>query len=204
MKGLLIKDSYTLLAYGKRSFLMLLIFAVFPMISENYGFSSIVALVASLLPVTAMAISENCGWEKYENALPIPRWKSVLSKYLYSWFLLVASSVVVLAVNRIILFFRNGNPEGLFELFLGMIGVGLLFNAVSYPFLFHFGVEKGRLFYIVFIAAVSAIMASVLVISEKSATLASVDFVGILLPAAILISAVSVFLSIKLYQRREF
>ena len=85
--------------------------------------------------------------------------------------------------------------------------VGLIMIALTLPLMFRFGVEKGRMFFVLFIVVLACGGAGLVqgVSSADDAPAALQSLVGFGVPAlAVVLTAVSVPLSVRLYDRQQY
>ena len=203
MKGLLKKDLYMILKYGRTLLVMSVLFLGMSVVAEeNFFFIVYPVLLGGVLPVTLLSYDERFGWNRYCDALPITRRQVVDERYLMSLLSFLALYVLTLLVQALVLL-PKGRGEDLLELAGLLPCLGLVAPALMLPITLRWGVEKGRILYYFIIGV---IVAAGLVFSS--------DFVG---PgkaigrwgtAAVLLVSVVFFvaswlLSVKLYEKRE-
>lgn len=199
MKGLLLKDLYTLGKQMKLFFLFIVVFAVAPGLS----LSAFAIMYASMLPMTALAYDERSKWDTLAAMMPYSVTELVFSKYLLGYLMTLFAALCSLAAQFVINLFQHtpANREELFALPI-VVCIALLFLAISLPFLFKLGVERGRLTFIVLLAA--TVSASVLFADRLAdllqKLLPSVWTIPCCLLCAVIANLFSVFLSIKLYK----
>ena len=143
MKGLLIKDWKTLLKQMK---VMLAIVVVFACIPGTY-MAAFALFYAAMLPVTALAYDERAKWDELAAMMPYTAKAIVGSKYVLGLTLVLP----VLALSMLSRLFVHSTPivsEETMSLLITAC-LSLILMAIDLPFMFHFGVEKGRLIYIV-------------------------------------------------------
>ena len=203
MKGLLKKDLYMILKYGRTLLVMSVLFLGMSVVAEeNFFFIVYPVLLGGVLPVTLLSYDERFGWNRYCDALPITRRQVVDERYLMSLLSFLALYVLTLLVQALVLL-PKGRGEDLLELAGLLPCLGLVAPALMLPITLRWGVEKGRILYYFIIGV---IVAAGLVFSS--------DFIG---PgkaigrwgtAAVLLVSVVFFvaswlLSVKLYEKRE-
>ncbi|MEA4890523.1 MAG: ABC-2 transporter permease [Clostridiaceae bacterium] len=66
MKGLLLKDYYTLFKQAKIFILLILVFAVMP----GESMTSFAVVYAAMLPITALAYDERAKWDSLAAMMP--------------------------------------------------------------------------------------------------------------------------------------
>lgn len=202
MKGLLLKDIYTLLKQFKIFLIMIVAFSVWP----GSFMSGFAICYASMLPVTALAYDERSKWDKYAAMLPCSPYDIAASKYLLG-FISVSGALLLSAVGTTISGFVSEKPVSSSDLF-GLVILGcaaLVFQAINLPLMFKFGVEKGRLFFIaaaVFISVLSVTASEGIGGLLDSRYIFTVPVVIAVIIATVLLNVLSVWLSAGLYKKR--
>lgn len=203
MKGLLIKDFYTLTKQLKMFLLLIVFFSFLPGSST----SSFALVYSAMLPITAMAYDERSKWDKLAAMMPYSARNLVLGKYLLGY-ICVAAAAVLSFIVKIVFSLYSKEPitvEILIEL-LPIVCMASLFEAINLPFMFKMGVEKGRLIFFAFIAI---IVIGGVAFEDKFAqwiNLLQFDFLSLItvvLLLAVIINIVSIALSIRIYKHKE-
>ena len=158
--------------------------------------------------MTVMGLDEQSKWERYALTMPFRRRDLVLSKYLLSFCSLFLYGVLYLLL---VLLFKHDPEEMKVSVMLTSVGIsiGILYSALAYPFLFKLGMEKGRIWYLILIVLVCGNGASLAAMLGDEISLnlllTWMDRLLLILPlAALALFGLSAFLSIKLYESREF
>ena len=209
MKGLLLKDWFVIWKQCRSLLFVPAVFLAVSALSDDSQFFAIFAfLLSAMYPMTVMGLDEQSKWERYALTMPFRRRDLVLSKYLLSFCSLFLYGVLYLLL---VLLFKH-DPEAMkVSVMLTSVGIsiGILYSALAYPFLFKLGMEKGRIWYLILIVVVcgnGAALAAMLG-DEISLTLLLtwMNRLLLILPlAARALFGLSAFLSIKLYESREF
>lgn len=207
MKGLLLKDFYMLLKYCRSYALMAAIFiAISYADSENMFFVFYPCLLCGMIPASLLSYDERSHWLQYSGTLPYTKAQLVSAKYLIG----LMTQLVVLLLTAVVQGLRMAR-EGSFTAagFASMLALILLLSmlasAISLPFMFKLGVEKGRAAYYVMIGVICAGGAMGSVLLQETALLAG----GMQLALPLLcvagagIYALSWVWSVKLFERRE-
>lgn len=143
MKALLYKDACVL---WKQMKFMLLIVAIFCLLPNGFGLNAFfVAYAGLMLPMTLLAYDERARWDSFAAMLPYSPRAVVVSRYAAGWLLtLFAGGMYCLGVLV--------RGEGLPALaVLGWVVTAVLVcQAVLFPYFFRVGVEKARMYLIVF------------------------------------------------------
>ena len=202
MKGLLLKDYYTLFKQARIFLLIIIVFAVMP----GQSVQTMAVVYAALLPITALAYDERAKWDSLAAMMPIVVKDIVLSKYLLGYAGIIGASVLSIAGQAVIGAVRHTafEPELLPSLILTAC-VSIVLLSINLPIMFKAGVEKGR---IVFLLLLGAIGAVVLIMSEKldnmlqiaSANIGSVAIAAAAVTAVISIASICV--STTMYKHR--
>ncbi|MCI2059168.1 MAG: ABC-2 transporter permease [Oscillibacter sp.] len=195
MKGLLIKDLYVLLKQMRIFLLMVVVFAIIP----GSSMTTFAVIYAAMMPYTALAYDERSRWGELAGMMPYSTREIVLSKYVLGWLFTGGAAVIALAA-------------GLVEARMGLRGcsprmailslcIGVIMMAITLPPMFRFGVEKGRmLFILVMVVAALSSVSLVNALDQVVETRALMSVLGLCLPvAAVVLSAVSVLLSVRFY-----
>ena len=148
MKALILKDLYTLYKQLKFFLLMIVIFACMP----GSSFAGFAIIYAAMLPITAIAYDERSKWNHLAAMMPYSTRQLVLSKFALGC-LLTASAVALSIVAQFIVSQVRHIAFGEIELItiLFFFAIALILQAINLPFMFRFGVEKGRLAFIILI-----------------------------------------------------
>ena len=201
MKGFLKKDFYLTLGYCRSIFLIVVVFIVIGCVqTDNYFFIFYPAIMVSLLAVSLFSYDEREHFCTYAAAMPRSRATYVSAKYVIGLIYGLICVAVIVLVQMIF-----GEFSGKDFLFLvGSLLILVLFTpAVALPFMFKFGVEKGRLAYYVMIGFSTA--AALLMMNTGYRGRLGGDFLFALLGVTeIILFAISWLLSVRIYRKREF
>ena len=196
MKALLIKDIITI---WKQMKLMLALILVFSVVSSDY--QNIFAVVyAALIPYIAIAYDEKSKWNRMAAMLPYSAKDIVWSKYVLGIVFSAGTLFLALTIRFAICTVRAEHFSA-DMLFLGFIGAMVIMD-ISLPLMFRFGVEKGRVLMIFMIMLICGGTTAVAAIPQMPNT----DTSAAILPAfavTIVLTALSVWISSKLYLKRE-
>ena len=153
MKALILKDLYQLKAYCKSLLLIVGVFTlVIPFGDGNLFFCIYPVMMIRRLPMTLLSYAERTKWNSYCAALPFRRSQIVTAKYLLCLLLTLPMALLVLGLSAIrIAVSGSGQWSALAVLAVSLLVMSTLSSSLSMPFLFRFGVEKGRLLYIIIV-----------------------------------------------------
>lgn len=199
MKALLLKDFYVLWKQMRIFILVLLVIAL-----GNGAFGGVFIVIwAAMLPYTAMAYDERCKWDQMAAMMPYSTRALVLSKYVLGWLCAGAAGLFSLVLQAVVnlagLPMEAGTPCNILMGFCGSVCV----LSITLPLMIRFGVEKGRMtmFLIIFLVCAGGGALASAAVSEGTGGLVIPGPVLALLPlAALVMTAVSIPLSLKLYR----
>lgn len=203
MKGLLKKDIFVLRRTLLTFLLACLVFlAISVTASDSMMFLTLPSLMCGVVPISFLSYDERSHWMEFSSAMPIRRGQFVGAKYLLGAALMVLFAVLALVVHLIAGIYESALLLALLPVTLG---TALIVSAISLPLMFRFGVEKGRLWYYLILLIIGG-SSGFLVALDQEDVLSIMHTVSpwlILLIGAV-IYAISWWLSIKLFERREF
>ena len=205
MKGLLLKDFFTIGKSLRVFLLMIVVFACLP----GFNMAIFAVVYAALLPMTAISYDERCKWDTMAAMLPYSPAELVVSKYLLGYIAVLGAAVLALIVHTVYGLVGVSSGSDYVSSIAGGAFTGLLIMALSLPAIFKFGVEKGRLLFFVILLAVFGGGAAAMAMTGGGAlsSLANGLSKGLglgLVLALIAINALSIYLSIKFYSKKEF
>lgn len=207
MKGLLLKEFYMTMKYCR---VYLLIVAVFILGSvgsnDTFFFVFYPSLLSGMIPATLLGYDEQSKWSQYCGTLPYTKTQIVSGKYLIGLFAQIAVIVLSALVQAV-----GMNIHGTFDrmsylMLMEMLLIFSLFSSsICLPFMFKFGVEKGRLAYYMMIGVVCG---GIILASNLFRDMATIGFFAgglfsILCVAMAAVYALSWYLSIVFYKKRE-
>lgn len=196
MKALLLKDWYVLTHQLKLVLAALVMFALVPMFSSTA--CSIIFVI--LLPVSALSYDEHSHWDQLAAGMPYTVPQLVVSKYLFGY--LGAACIAVLSLLSRTLF---SSGDGDMPVLCCLMLLGLLMLALVLPVLFRFGVERGRMIYVLAVAlstaAASIFSSQSVALDFSKLPMTTLLLTGIMTVAAL--NALSIALSIRFYEKRR-
>jgi hypothetical protein len=199
VKGLLLKDIFTLEKQMRILLIIIVGFALIPA-SSMINFTMMYALI---IPISSFGYDERAKWDRLMRMMPIPERSIILSKYVLGYSFVGLISVIMLIAqfgyhafgyqDLTLASYPDFLVNVIFMVFMALIGY-----AVLMPLIFKFGMEKGRL---VFGAGFAALIFLTIPFSfiqiVSDGLFISPWFVWIV----VLVSAVVNMMSIKLSQR---
>lgn len=209
MKGLLLKDFYMTAKYCRTYLLIGIVFIAVSFAgaeSQNMFFVFYPCLLCGMIPVNLLAYDERSRWLEYSGTLPYTKAQLVSAKYLVG---VIVQGIMLIAVGiaqAVRMNLAGSFRLGEYGMIMAMIfAMATITSSISLPFMFRWGVEKGRIAYYCMIGFVCAAgyLGSVFFTESRKVTAAGslVPWAMILLGTAIY--AASWLASIALYQKRE-
>ena len=207
MKGLLLKDWYMMKKYCRYYLFVSIGFIILSMLSSgNMFFVFYPCLLCGMIPVNLLGYDERSRWTEYVGTLPYTKTQIVSAKYLIGLFTQITMLTVICITQGV-----KMGVEGSFVLkeFLVLMMLLLIMASVAssltLPFVFKYGVEKGRVVYYVMIGVVCAgsIIASDLLSGGSQAEIKLNGIFPMICLIGIGIYALSWYLSIVFYKKRE-
>jgi len=203
MKGLLLKDYFTLLKQLRFYLIFLLIFTIIP----NMNLSSIAIVYAAMLPITVIAYDERSKWDQLAAMMPYSKRELVFSKYLLGYIGVALFSIITLVLQVAVgLIGKNGfSTEQGMTIFVTAADA-LVLLAINLPFMFWLGVERGRVVFMiiigvtVFLGMMSADSAKNLLANQ---TITESQLIVLSGAVTIFANVVSVFISSKIYRNKK-
>ena len=223
MKGLILKDFYSLKVYTKTMALLLVVYAAMGLYSRNVAFlGSFLGVLCVILSTTSFTYDKYYKWDEYAVSLPIRRSAIVLAKYISTVLIILAAVLFTMALSFLLELFDAHaiSMEFLQKTVLTnylTTGVFLLFPAILLPIMFKFGPDKGRIAMFVVVGGMSLLVVALGQLASiylpdsvqglKTILNNEAAFLPILLILPLIVLAIfvlSYFIACAVYKRREF
>lgn len=207
MKGMLLKDWYLNWKYYWIYFAICLIFTFLSFWTDNnYYMLSYPLILIGMIPMGLQNMDEVYKWDVYCGSLPCSKKLIVSEKYLMGLLLTLPIAAFMLLVKTLdMLLHGNFQWSVLGMVLLIALLFGFLMSAISMPFIFKYGSEKGRVIQAMTIG-LSTMGATMLGLQSGSTVPAFSMGSGALLVMFLLpliLYAGSWWLSIRIYEKRE-
>ena len=207
MKGLLLKDWYMMKKYCRYYLFVSIGFIILSMISSgNMFFVFYPCLLCGMIPVNLLGYDERSRFTEYVGTLPYTKTQIVSAKYLIGLFTQIAMLIVICAAQGV-----KMGIEGTFVmkeflvLMMLLLVMASVASSLTLPFIFKYGVEKGRGAYYVMIGVVCA--GSIIATTIFKEGLQNEIQLNAVLPIACIVGVaiyvLSWCLSIMFYKKRE-
>lgn len=212
MKGLFLKELYSINVYKKNMLLMLAVIVVMSF-ALPLGGTYVPTMVMVYMIITLMnlfALDDSSKWDRYAVSLPLSRRGIVAVRYLFLAGITVVANLFAFALSVVIGAVR-GQEGFLLESLLvsaSLLMVFLLVASVSIPLCYRFGAEKSRM-------AMMAVFALVFLgfiwflprLEPLLAGLSALNTTLLVAGAAVLtlgLYIASYFVSVRIYAKKEF
>lgn len=206
MLGLLLKEYYNLLRYGKTILGLAVFYLLFSIIMKNVSFiTSMVMLLFAIMTVTSFSYDDMAKWDKYAASLPVTRKKIVGAKYLLGVILTVLGGLISLLGIWIISLIQEVPDLNMnFMIIAGTFTASFFYLALLLPVLYKFGAEKSRF---IMLAIFFIPFGLVYLLGQLGITMPSeqtiVAFLKLAPLGAILLYVISYFISCAIYRKKE-
>lgn len=209
MKGLIVKDLLLIKENIKQLVLFVLVF-VFIGLQGNQILVFVPAFLSMMMFLSTFSYDDYNKWNSYAVTLPNGRKNIVKAKYIASIFL---SLVAILFTYLLVVLFgvanHNLNLEETTTTLLGCWSAIILLQSIMYPLIFKLGIEKGRIFLLVLVFGISALIGLLFQNIKISLSTEAIHFLDnyllIILPfLMVIILYISYKISEKIVQKKEF
>ena len=207
MKGLLLKDWYMFRKYCGYYVLLAIIFLLVSLVNMgNLFFAFYPCVICGMIPVTLLGYDERSGFIEYSATMPYTKREIVSSKYLMGLFAQIAV-LLLTGIAQAVKMKLQGNfsADDYIVLMLMMLAISTFTSSISLPFMFKYGVEKGRIAYYFMIGFVCSIsvFASYLLKGDMQTQIRPNALLIVLSVIGVGVYILSWYLSIVFYSKRE-
>ena len=216
MKGLILKDIYSIRIRQKTYVLLFLFLCVFGYVMKSPGYVGVMCIVVFLTTMLSLFNSDQYyHWDTYAASFPLGKKMIVQARYMLVIIMTLAIalfSIVISGVTAALL--GMSVADQVLSTVSGCMAIPI-FTGIVIPVIYKLGVEKGRivfmmLFMIPFLALtllkdlIQGTAVEKLLVKLQQNPNGQVIIAGILLAVSILVLAVSYMISIRIYSNKEF
>ncbi len=195
MKGLLIKD---LCVITKQLKIFLVAIVVLSLLGGSSN-SLLAMYFGAILPLTSFSYDEKAKWNEFAVMMPFSKSELVLSKFLLGYLCIAGAALLVFTSSLISsAFILQGTSINISAILLSVVAA-LIAMPINNMFFFIFGSEKGRLFFVVCMVAVSALSAFFNSVSAQ--VLGAMQNLSVAM--AVLVAVAINFACVKISQKRN-
>lgn len=209
MRGLIKKDVLMMKESIKLSMVLLLVFLIIALKEEN-TLIFIPAFLSTMLFMATFSYDEYNNWNAYAISLPTTRKKLVRAKYIANLGMLAAVVVIFSILTSIFgLINNNLDLEKLVFSSFGCIFSLAIFQSVLYPFIFKFGIEKGRIGILVGVFGFTGLVSLLkdkldIRLSKELLTMLENNWLPLATIVVIILVFISYLISQKIVEKKEF
>ena len=209
MVGLIKKDLLMIKSNLKLVLIMLVVFFIMALQGE-FDISFVPPFIVVMLFMSTFSYDEFNKWDAYAVTLPNGRKNVVKSKYVASLILTIVTIILTIILNSLVCLINNNLEFDKFiSTIMGCVFGVILIQSIMYPFIFKYGMEKGRigLFVISFaIVGIIGLLSSVLKINIPTNVVTFFDnYWFVIIPLiSIVLLLISYKISEKIYLKKEF
>lgn len=209
MVGLIKKDLLMIKSNLKMVLIMIVVFFIMSLQGE-FDISFVPPFIVVMLFMSTFSYDEFNKWDAYAVTLPNGRKNVVKSKYFASLILTIVTIILTIILNSLVgLINNNLEFDKFISTIMGCVFGVILIQSIMYPFIFKYGMEKGRigLFVISFaIVGIIGLLSSVLKINIPTNVVTFFDnYWFVIIPLiSIVLLLISYKISEKIYLKKEF
>ena len=205
MKGLILKDLYMMRKYCRSMLLITIIFLAAAVVNPGSPFFLLYpAVFAGMMPVTLISYDEKFRWNSYCRVLPYSAKQIVFSKYLLIILLTAALLIIYSILAAVLSAAGSGINMELFTLLSVIFTLSAAGPSLILPFIFRYGVEKGRIVFYIVIILLCALSAGMTALEDALPADLNAGASNILMiAAACLIFVISYLISLKCFKAKS-
>ena len=214
MKGLLIKDLYTVSNYKRQYALLLIFLGGWSVFSKSFSFLAMYSiLLGGMLVLTVMSMDEAVHFERYALTMPISVKTLVKEKYALTCIGIGSGSLFALLIECIATLTPWNEGVAEWIMLAVMSTFFLIAYTVSLPAIFKYGVEKARYIYVVVMLVMGGTVFGIVYLTRNTPVMMlegvpSVPSMMILLGLLLVLDVVAVFVSyqvsLKVVENKEW
>ena len=193
MKGILLKDMMTL----KRTMLLYLVLIVFFAVSNGGSGAAFAMFYSIAMPVNMIAVDERSRFDRLMPMLPVRRIDCVLDKYIGAWGCLALAAVLGIVGESV-----KAGALVLSPVILPAVAVCLVSQAITLPLLFKFGVDQGRMIYMIAIIVMAGLLGALGSLIDGQFFVPAQWLTALALLAGVALNAGSIIVSERVYLGR--
>ena len=193
MKGILLKDMMTL----KRTMLLYLVLIVFFAVSNGGSGAAFAMFYSIAMPVNMIAVDERSRFDRLMPMLPVRRIDCVLDKYIGAWGCLALAAVLGIVGESV-----KAGALVLSPVILPAVAVCLVSQAITLPLLFKFGVDQGRMIYMIAIIVMAGLLGALGSLIDGQFFVPAKWLTALALLAGVALNAGSILVSERVYLDR--
>ena len=154
-----------------------------------------------MIPLSLMSLDERAHWDSFAAMLPYADRAVVLSRYVVSWLCVLFASVMY-TIGSVL----SADPLTRMVTLGWLLALFLVTQSILFPFLFRHGVEKARIYMMIFLLAVVVVSMGLVALAGEAIPLDSrflPGILGIALGVGLVLCVASVPLSDRQYRKHQ-
>lgn len=209
MLGLIKKDFLIIKSNLKLIIIMLVVFFMMALQGE-FDISFVPPFIVVMLFMSTFSYDEYNKWDAYVITLPEGRKNVVKSKYIASVILILLTIIITILLNCLVGIINNNFEfDKLISTLTGGAFATILIQAIMYPLIFKFGMEKGRIGLFVLTFAITGIIGLFSKFIKIDIPINMVSFFNnyyfVIIPIILItVLLISYKISEKIYSKKEF
>lgn len=208
MKGLIKKDLLMIKGNLKYALLFLVVFIIISLEDVSIIYY-IPTFISMMIFITTFSYDEYNSWDAYAITMPVSRKDIVKSKYIASIILIFMAVIFTIIISLIIgLIYNNIDFQEIIANVLICAASIIILEAIMFPLIYKFGVEKGRIGIFVGIFGIALLIGFLLKNFNVDANNFIVFFdkyYYLIIPITlIIVLVISYLISKKIYLKKEF
>ncbi len=209
MLGLIKKDLLLSIGNAKSLIIVFILYIVLALYG-SLDISIIPSILGVMLVISTFSYDYQSKWDSYAAILPNGRKNVPLAKYISTFILMFILAIITLMLLVIINYLKNNTLEvtSILTILLTSL-VSFVFEAIMYPIIFKYGVEKARIAIFIitfaFIFGIGFLVDSPIFKNFDTILNFISNYYYIVLPLiGILILSISYIISLRIYKKKEF
>lgn len=159
MKGLILKDLYSLKGFQKQYAIMFAVMVIWGFLMKNISLAAIYTIVlGGLLVMSTLSMDETVNFNRYALTMPVSSKTLIKSKYMLLLLTIGTGTVLALIIDGCSVLLPGMEKDRLGA--EGILATGMMFflsYSIAIPVIFKIGIEKGRYVYILSALILTAI-----------------------------------------------
>lgn len=212
MRGLILKDFINMKGQAKVYILFIVLWGGMAIMRKSGEyFNMLLIMIPAMTILTAIAYDDRYKWNRYALTMPVTRKDLIVSKYVFS-FIFIAGTIILSMMGQTIM---GENISYSITATLIIASVVMIINGVSMPIFFYFGTEHGRIVFFAAFALIAVVLMAISnvgfveeIITADGSVRYHIPTMGeltlILLTVAFVVTAVSMLISVKIYENKDF
>ncbi len=200
----MLKDLLNLRPMTKTLVFMFIIFGiVFIPMGNTMTVYFLLMIFAALLPMTSLTMDDMAKWDRYTLTMPVKRKDIVKSKYLLM-VLFFGVAIVISGIIAGVSYYFMPETASPFWFIILVGALGVFYGSLLFPLLYKFGSKKARYMMFILMVIIGVLLVGWFALFGESLTGNILLYVLITEVVSIAAFIASYFVSVRLYEKKEF